>query len=484
MSNDSIKAKTIVGMIWSAIQKFGCAFLSFITNIVLARLLTPDDFGCIGLITIFILVSQIFIDGGFGDALVQKNKSTQRDYSTIFYWNLALSVTIYGSLFISSEFISRFFNIENLGEILRSIGLILIINAIGFISRNRLRKKLNFKAIAIIEVVASSISTIIAIVSAYNGFGVYSLVFFNLSNSIIKTVLFILTERWLPSLVFDWESFKQLFSFGSFILLSDLLNTICDNIQGIIIGKLYLPSTMGYYAQAKKLEEVPNTTMSGIVTQVSFPIFAQIKDSVNSIYAAHRKCFICISYFSIPIILFLIVAAKPIILLLYTQKWENSIFFFQILCLGATAYCIQSVNYQLFVALGYSKQMFKWNIFKRVIGIVLIACSSVAGVTGLLFACSFNMWLVYIVNGILAGKKSGYSLYKQIKELLPIVIISVVAGCSTYFVAISNINNSLLSLVFSGFLYFSLFLALSKLLNIEALSIYLDIIKSKIRNDR
>lgn len=483
MSNINLKNKTITGMIWSAVQKFGCAILSFATNIILARLLTPEDFGCIGLLSIFILISQVFIDGGFGDALIQKDKTNQRDYSTIFFWNILVSLIIYSILFISAPYISDFYKIEKLTELLRILGLVLFINALGFIPRNRLRKRLVFKKLAQAELVAAIIATIVAVITAYNGCGVFSLIYFNLSLSVIRSLMFWIFEHWIPSITFDVQSFLSLFKYGGYLLISDLLNTTCDNLQGIIIGKLYNPATMGFYTQAKKLEEVPSLTLSGIVSQVTFPVFSSIKEDSDKIKTAHRSSFVAIAFVSIPLMLFLSVTAKPLIVLLYTEKWIESIPYFQILCMGAAAYCLQSVNYQLFVSLGYSKTMFNWNLIKRLIAIVLIVIGSFWGIYGLLFSITVNMWVMFVINGLLAGKKSGYIFSQQFKDIIPIVVVSIVASfiCLIlgYFVSLPNVL--LLILLTITFLLTYLFLSL--IFKLKGFQILYSIIIERIKND-
>ena len=273
MQNQSVnlKDKTILGMVWSAIQRFGIMILSFISNLILARLLSPDDFGAVGMLAIFIALSSNFIDGGFGAALVQKSHPTQKDYSTIFYWNLSLAIFLYILMWHCAPIIASFYGINMLCQLLRFQALILIINSLGLIQRTMLRKQMLFKKIAMVDLNSSVISVIVAICFAYVGFGVWSLVIYQITLSVCQTLGLWITHRWIPSFIFDIKSFRSLFRFGGFLLISDLLNTICDNIQGLIIGKQFTPAVMGYYAQAKKLEEVPTTSLSNIVFENTGP---------------------------------------------------------------------------------------------------------------------------------------------------------------------------------------------------------------------
>ena len=307
MSDINLKHKAIVGMLWVAIQKFGTMILSFVSNLILARLLTPEDFGCIGMLAIFIALSGTFIDGGFGAAIVQKNNPDQTDYSTIFFWNLSLSIILYIFIWVLSPFVASFYDIPILEKVLRVQALMLIINSLALVQRARLRKNLKFKIQANIDLCSAFIAVVFAIIFAYSGYGVWSLVGYQLILNTCSTIGLWLVEKWRPSCVFSFASFKSLFKYGSFLLMSDLLNTLCDNIQGIIIGKRFSPNIMGFYSQAKKLEEIPTTSLSSVVSQVVFPVFSEIKDEMSALVSAHRKCIISVNYINIPLMILLII---------------------------------------------------------------------------------------------------------------------------------------------------------------------------------
>ena len=245
----SLGQQTVSGVAWTTVQRFASLFLAFVANLVLARLLSPDDFGCVGLLMIFISLSQIFVDGGFGSALIQKKEPTQEDYSTIFYWNLFLATILYLILFFLAPLIARFYEIPILKEILRVQGLILFLDAFGLIHKNNLRKTLQFKKLSLIILGANLIAVVIAITMAYNGFGVWCLVAQQLLISGMSTVLFWIFNRWKPSVLFSKKSLKELFSFGSFILLSNMMVTFFNEIQSLIMGKLYTVRDVGLYTQ-------------------------------------------------------------------------------------------------------------------------------------------------------------------------------------------------------------------------------------------
>ena len=273
-----LKQKAASGMVWTSMQKFIGMGLSFISGIILARLLTPEDYGCIGMLSIFMLIANTFVDGGFASALIQKKRPKQEDYSTIFFFNLGMSLLMYIILFLAAPFIARFYKMPLLSSVLRVQGLVLIINALSLIQSNQLKKQFLFKKLAIVTLLASFISIVVTIFMAYKGFGVWALVAMNLITAIIPAVVYWLTNKWIPKFVFSKTSFKELFKFGFFMFLTNLINTFCNNIQGLLIGRFYNPATMGYYSKAKSTEELASTSISNTIGQVTYPLYAEYQN--------------------------------------------------------------------------------------------------------------------------------------------------------------------------------------------------------------
>lgn len=460
-ANVGLKQKAISGVIWSSIQKFGTMGISFVSNIILARLLTPDDYGCVGMLMIFITVANTFIDGGFGSALIQKKQPTQEDYSTIFYWNLALSFILYAILFFTSPLIAGFYNLAMLSPVLRVQGLVLILNSLSIIQLNRLRKQLKFKKISIVNLTSATISVGVTIYLAYNGWGVWALVAQQLLMSFFNTVLLWIVAGWMPSFIFSYQSFKELFSFGGFILLSNLLNTLGNNIQGILIGKFFSSHTMGLYSQARKLEEVASTSLSNVVDQVSFPVLAEVKNDKTRLINVLRKLITSIAFFSFPIMLLLIAIAKPIIVLLYSSKWIECVPYFQILCVAGIAISLQNINYYAVAAIGKSKDLFNWTLIKRIVCFALIIIGFlIYNIWGLLGGMVIGSYVMYIINAILVSNRIGYKLSKQIRDLIPILIVAllsyVLATVSMFF----NLS-SLTAILVTSFTFMVSYLLLS-----------------------
>ncbi len=429
---ESLRTHAVSGVLWSAIQKFGISILSFISNIVLARLLTADDYGCLGLLAIFIAISNALIYGGFLSALIQKKDADEADYSTVFYWNLVISLLLYVVLFFCAPAIARYYNLELLCDVLRVQSIILIINGLSAVQSTLLRKAFNFKKLAQISIISSVISIIVAIILAYKGFGVWALVIQQLTYSFINTAILWCTSRWRPQLLFSRKSFLSLFSYGSFLLLSDMMNSLCDNIQGLIIGRKFSTSTMGYYSQAKKLEEVPTQSISQLVSQVTFPIYSKIQDDKEKLYYAVKSTLALMNYINTPLMILLIVVARPLFIVLYSETWISSIPYFQILCVAGLVNCFQSVNYQVVSASGRSKALFIWNFVKRGSSILLMLIGILMGVEGVLWGMVISFYIIFIINAGLAYKSTAYSIFEQIKDSLPSFGLAVIAGAIAY----------------------------------------------------
>lgn len=428
-----LKQKAAAGMVWTALQKYSQMVIQFISGIILARLLTPFDYGCIGMLSIFMVLAEAFIDGGFGSALIQKKRPTQEDYSTIFWWNVVMAFVMYAVLYFCAPAISRFYKIPLLSNVLRVQGLVLFIYALNVIQRNQLRKKLNFKLLSIVSISTAIIALGITIFMAYKGFGVWALVTQNLIVAAIPSLVFWFYVKWRPKLVFSWRSFKELFSFGFYMFLTHLLNRFGQQIQGLLIGKVYNPSTMGYYSKAHSVERLASTSISQVMTQVTYPLYAEVQDDKEKMQNMIKRLTMTLSYITFPLMFILLLCAKPIFVLLYSERWLQSVPYFQVLCIAGLAYSLQSVNLQTISAIGKSRTMFFWTLFKRIIGIGMVVGGLVLwGMKGLLVGVVLNVWFSYFVNIGLVSKHIGYKWWRQLLDLMPVTIASVVAALISF----------------------------------------------------
>lgn len=429
----SLKQKAAAGMVWTALQKYSKMVIQFISGIILARLLTPYDYGCIGMLSIFMVLAEAFIDGGFGSALIQKKRPTQVDYSTIFWWNVGMAFLMYAILFLCAPAISRFYDIPLLCDVLRVQGLVLFIYALNIIQQNQLKKKLNFKLLSIVSVSTSIIALTVTIIMAYNGCGVWALVVQNLIVAAIPSLVFWFYVKWRPIWIFSWASFKELFSFGFYMFLTHIVSRFTRQLQGLLIGKFYNASTMGYYSKAQSTEKLASSSISQVMTQVTYPLYAEIQDDKMAMQNMIKRLTMTISYITFPLMFILILCAKPIFVLLYSDRWLQSIPYFQVLCISGLAYCLQSVNLQTISAIGKSKTMFWWTLIKQcVIIIVIVGGLTLFGMKGLLAGHVIGTWFVLFVNIGLVSKHIGYKWHKQIQDLLPVGIASVVAALVSF----------------------------------------------------
>lgn len=433
MTEKNLKQKAAFGMMWTSIQRFAGMGIQFISGIVLARLLTPDDYGCIGMLSIFMVIANSFVDGGFASALIQKKRPTQEDYSTVFFFNLGMSLLMYTILFVSAPAIARFYKMPILCSVLRVQGLVLLIHAFSIIQNNQLKKQFRFKKIAIVTLVTSIISLTVTIFMAYKGFGVWALVTMNLLSAFIPALVYWLTNKWHPLWVFSKASFKELFNFGFFMFLTHIINNTCNNIQGLLIGRFYDPATMGFYSKAKSTEELASTSISHVMGQVTYPLYAEYQHDKPMLINVIKRITSSISYITFPMMLLLILLAKPIFVLLYSERWLDSVPYFQILCLAGIAICLQGVNYQAIAAVGKSKVMFSWTIIKRAIGLGLVVGGLAAfGIKGLLIGMVMQSWLIYLINAYQVHKHIGYKLFTQLFDLLPILILAIASWAIAY----------------------------------------------------
>lgn len=482
MAQKNLKQKATSGMVWTALQKYSTMGIQFISGIILARLLTPYDYGCIGMLSIFMVLANTFINGGFGSALIQKKHPTQTDYSTVFFWNIGMSALMYFVLFLSAPAIARFYSIPLLSSVIRVQGIVLFINAFNLVQANQLAKNINFKAIAIVSITTSVISLATTIWMAYKGFGVWALVAQNLISAAIPTISFWFYLKWRPSWVFSWQSFKELFSFGFYMFLTSLLNHFGNQISGLLIGKVYNPSTMGYYSKALGTEKLASHSISEVMTQVTYPLYAQVQDDKQALINMIRRITMTLSYITFPLMFILLLCAKPLFVLLYSDRWLQSVPYFQVLCLAGLATCIMAVNLQPIAAIGKSKTMFVWTVVKRVLGIGFVVSGLFLwGVKGLLAGVLLNTWFSYFVNICLVSKYIGYKWSRQLLDLLPVTIASIIAAIVSY--AIGYFLN--LDMYPDGIVkflsYAIIYLGWSFIFKPEAYTYFLTIIPSKFR---
>lgn len=380
------------------------------------------------MITIFIAVSQSFVDSGFQQALIRKKDADNTDFSTVFYFNLAVGVFFYLVLFLSSGLISRFYEEDQLTGIIRVFGLVIVINSIALIQRVRLSKSINFKLQTKISIASSVISGSVGIYMAYNGFGVWSLVWRTLINQFLQAILLWIFSKWSPVLKFSSGSLKQMFSFGSRLLISGLLDTIYKNINLLVIGKFFSAADLGFYSRADQFQKLPSANITSTVQRVSYPILAQVQDEPARLREAYRKIIKSTMFISFSALIAMAAIAKPMVIVLIGEKWLPSVLFLQMLCFAGMLYPLHAINLNMLNVKGRSDLFLRLEIIKKLLAVPVIIIGILFGIKVMIAGMILNSFLSYFINSYYSGRLINYPLKEQVIDILPSFFISTLTG--------------------------------------------------------
>lgn len=480
----SLKDSAINSMLWVTVDRTGGYFLLFVSNLVLARLLMPEDFGCIAMLHVFIALADIVVHGGFGVALIQKKNPTHIDYASVFYINLAVSVVLYSILYALAPAISRFYGMPLLIKILRVQAVILIINSFSVVQISILKKNLQFKAIAIRNILANFLGLTTGVVCAFWGLGVWSLVINTFVTQSVGVVLLWKASDWRPTREFSFDSVKELFGFGGFMMLSSIVNTIYNELQSLLVGKFYSATDLGYVNQAKKLEGVPSGALSSVVSQVSFPVFSKLQDNFAALKKGMKKNIKSIQYVNFPMMLLLIVIAEPLILLLYGERWAESIPYFQILCVSRLIGVVVPINMNVIGAIGKGKLYFITQLIKCGFAILIITFSIQHGIYALMIALAVIPIFEFLVCSIISNKLIQYGFFEQVVDMLPTFGVSLLVAGISYGLKYIIPWHPYFLMVLQVLLYCILYLGITKLLKFEAFGIYYDVMLNRLKGKR
>ena len=454
------QSKVFKGVIWASIQRFGTMIISFVTNIVLARLLTPDDFGTIGMLLLFLAIANTFVDSGFGSALIQKKDATQTDFSTVFFINLGLSVFIYAILFFGAPAVARFYDVDILCPLLRAQGLVLILHAFSIIQTAILRKKMDFRKLSICNLIGNIVGSIVGIGAALMDYGVWSLVVRTLTVGLVTSLLLWIIGNWKPLLVFSKQSFKELFGFGGFMLLSSLLSTFANNVQTLIIGKMFQQGTLGHYTQARQLRSVASDSISSVITQVLYPDFSNNQNDDKTLSSRLNFSVLTISFLTVAIMAICIVVAKPLILLLYGEKWLDCVSYFQLLCVGGCFVSLQDVNINLVAAKGKSRTLFLFNLCKIIVFcLIMVAGAKIGGIYGLLISMIVYALIAFLVFAAWSNYYLKSSIRGQLWGIGQCLLLAFIPMIATYLFSqrfmldLPNIVQVIIDVLIFGMIY-------------------------------
>lgn len=475
MSSD-LKKKTVSGVLWSFAGQFSVQGIQFLVSIVLARLLSPDDYGMIGMLAIFLAISQVFIDGGFSSALIQRKECDDTTYSTVFYINVGISLLCYGILFAAAPFIADFYGQPILKDIARVSSLSLIIGALSATNTVQLTKRIDFKTQSKINVLSAILSGITGIVMAYSGFGVWALVAQSVSLALFKLIMTVMSVRWFPSLVFSGTIFKELFSFGSKLVVVSLISSVYTNIRSLIIGKRFSPADLGQYTTANKFATMAGTSLSGVLYNVSFPVLSKVQDDDAVLLDAYKR-FLSVSAFAIfPLMMLLAGIAEPLIRFLVTDKWLECVPFLQILCFGWMYDCLTKINLNLLYVKGRSDLVLRLEIVKKTIAFTILFASCFLGIIGICVGAAIYDFIAFFCNTYYTKRLLGYGFKEQFLQTLPYLLLSLMVLAVSLLVCSLNLSPLpliLIAVTASGTIY----LMLSWAMRLSALKELLTILK-------
>ncbi len=423
-----LRERSVSGFKWSAFERFSSQGVSFLVTIIIARILSPEDYGVVGMITIFIGISNVFIDAGFGTALIRKQDRTEIDFSTAFYYNISVSLLFYFLLYISTPMIARFYETEILIPITRVIGLNIIISAFGTMHCAKLIIAIDFKTQTKISLISLLFAGTLGIILAYKGFGVWALIFQSLGSVLITTGLMWYFIQWRPLKAFSVSSFKELFGFGSKLMLSGLLDTIYTNIYQMVIGKKYNAADLGYYTRANGLAQLPSSEVTSVIQGVTFPILSEIQDDIPRLSYNYRRLLKMSAFIIFPLMLLIATLGEPIIEILLTDKWLPAVPLMQVLCISYMLHPIHAINLNLLQVKGRSDLFLRLEIAKKLMITLILFVSFSYGVLVICFGTVLVSFIALIINTYYTGKLINLGFWKQMKEITPAFFISVLAG--------------------------------------------------------
>lgn len=478
----AIRNKSISAFKWSAVDRLASQGIQFIISIILARLLLPEQFGLIAMLTIFFAVAQTFLDSGFGAALIQKKEPSQIDKCSIFYFNILVGFLSTLLIYMSAPIIADFYSQPILIPLTQFLSTNLLINSFSLVQFSLLSKELNFKAHAKISFLASTISGSIGVILAIKGYGVWALAIQQVLSSISRTILLWLVSDWRPTLTFSFQSLREMFGFGSKMLMAGLLDNVFKNIYLIVIGKLYPPALLGFYTRAQGLKDIVSLNLTQIITRVTFPLFSSIQDDNEKLKRGLKKAIILSSFIIFPAMVGMSAVAESLVHVLLTEQWLPSVFYLQLLCVVGMLLPLQALNLSIIKSKGRS-DIFLWlEVVKKILIVVNISLTWRWGVEALIVGQVVLSFMSYFVNSFYAKKMIDYAATEQVKDIAPVIVLSISMGVIVFSLQGVFVNLSPWVLLFLqvlvGLIYY---FGLAKLFKLAALDEMIGLIVQRIR---
>ncbi|WP_107038136.1 lipopolysaccharide biosynthesis protein [Brumimicrobium mesophilum] len=420
----SLKKTTFSGIIWTLIDTFFIRALSFLAMLLLARWLGPKEFGLIGMIAVFIGLGKVISDSGMTESLIRTKNADQRDFSTLFFMNVGISLFVYSVIYFSAPAIAHFFKQEILIEVIRLYCLVFLIIAFSAIQLTLLNKNLEFKKITLINAPSTLSGIGVGLYLGYNGYGVWSIVWMYLTTEIVRSCLLWISSKWRPKLLFSKEKMRYHFGFGYKLMLSSVIHNVFQNIYNIIIGKYYSPQALGYYERSKQFATYPSATLTGVINKVTYPLLSSIQDDKEKLEYLYKKLIRVSFYFIAPLMLGTAAIAEPIFYLILGEEWLPAVIFFQILCLALMLFPVQSFNLNILKVYGRSDLFLKLELIKNGITVIAILATFSFGIIGLLWGSVIASFISLGVIMLYSSKLINYPVMSQIKDMFFTLLIT------------------------------------------------------------
>ena len=429
---ESLKQKTVSGVIWSSVERFSVAGLQFVIMIVMARMLTPEDYGLVAMLQIFIAVSQSLIDSGFSQALIRKLDRGQRDYSTVFYFNVVVGLVLYGVLFVAAPWIARFYEVPELVDITRVMAIGLALNSFTVVQRAILTIRIDFKTQAKATVTAAIVSGVVGIGMAYGGCGVWSIVAQQVSNLAVNALILWVVSRWRPSWCYSWTSFRELFGFGSKLMLSGLLDTLWRNVYLIVIGKVFSKADLGYYTRAQQFADFPSSMLTGVFQRVTYPVLCNLQEDNERLAVNYRRLLRVVAYIIFPLMVGLAAVSTPLVLVLLKEQWLFTADLLKVICVAAMFYPVHALNLNLLQVKGRSDLFLRLEVFKKLVGVGILLMTLPMGLMMMCVGQIFSSIICLAINTYYTGRLIRVGFVRQMADLSPTLLLTFVMGGGVY----------------------------------------------------
>ena len=473
-----IQQKTVRGVIWSFVEKFSVQGVTFLLELIIARIIGPESYGLIAMLAIFMSVSQVFIDGGFSNALIQRKNRDEKDYSTVFYINFGISLVVYALLFACAPAIAKFFHQPLLCDITRVYSLNLVINSLVAVNRTRLTIAVDFKTQSKISFFAALLSGVVGLAMALMGWGVWALVWQAIASAVFNVLFSFYYVRWWPRYGFSMQSFKRLFAFGSKLLVATIISSVYARIYDVVIGKKFTSVDLGLYSRADKFNQFSSTNISGILTRVSFPVLSEIQDDDQRLLSVYRKYVKMSALVVFPLVLGMCGVAAPMIEALLGQEWIGCVTMLQVLCFAYVWDCIISVNLNLIYVKGHSDYVLRLEIIKKSIAFAILLITMNFGLLAICWGRVAYSLIAFYLNTYYTKRLLNYGFFTQMREIMPFLLMSMAVAAEGLLIS-HFIHQPWVALITGVVVGAVTYLVLCKVLRIESFNQMLEILKIK-----